>query len=86
MAHASADSALSLSAEGFRRAARPENALEKLLYRRDVHVQSHLDHNCFYLREEIAVPLEYDVSTNNAALNKELVLGGAGIGALPLTR
>jgi DNA-binding transcriptional LysR family regulator len=35
--------------------------------------------------EEFAVPLEYDVSTNNAALNKELVLGGAGLGALPLT-
>ncbi|MGF6637905.1 DNA-binding transcriptional LysR family regulator [Paraburkholderia sp. MM5496-R1] len=34
--------------------------------------------------EEIAVPLEYEVSTNNAALNKELVLGGAGLGALPL--
>ena len=35
--------------------------------------------------EEFAVPLEYDVSTNNAALNKELVLSGAGLGALPLT-
>jgi DNA-binding transcriptional LysR family regulator len=35
--------------------------------------------------DEIAVPLEHEVSTNNAALNEELVLGGAGLGALPLT-
>ena len=34
--------------------------------------------------KEIEVPLEHDVSSNNAALNKELVLGGAGLGALPL--
>lgn len=34
--------------------------------------------------EEIAVPLEYEVSTNNGALNKELVLSGAGLGVLPL--
>ncbi|MGF6305056.1 MULTISPECIES: LysR family transcriptional regulator [Paraburkholderia] len=35
--------------------------------------------------EQFAVPLEHDVSTNNAALNKELVVSGAGLGALPLT-
>ncbi|WP_231337573.1 LysR substrate-binding domain-containing protein [Paraburkholderia sprentiae] len=35
--------------------------------------------------EQFAVPLEHDVSTNNAALNKELVMSGAGLGALPLT-
>ncbi|TDN62131.1 LysR family transcriptional regulator [Paraburkholderia sp. BL10I2N1] len=35
--------------------------------------------------EQIAVPLEHDVSTNNAALNKELVMSGAGLGVLPLT-
>ncbi|CAB3810535.1 hypothetical protein LMG27177_07272 [Paraburkholderia fynbosensis] len=29
--------------------------------------------------------LEHDVSTNSAALNKELVMSGAGLGALPLT-
>ncbi len=34
--------------------------------------------------KEIAVPLEHDVSSNNAALNKELVLGGTGLGVLPL--
>lgn len=32
---------------------------------------------------EIVVPLRYDISTNSAAFNKELVLGGAGLGILP---
>jgi DNA-binding transcriptional LysR family regulator len=43
--------------------------------------QLHFRRGC----EEIAVPLEHEVSTNNAALNKELVLSGGGLGALPLT-
>jgi DNA-binding transcriptional LysR family regulator len=43
--------------------------------------QLHFRRGC----EDVAVPLEHEVSTNNAALNKELVISGGGLGALPLT-
>lgn len=36
-----------------------------------------------HAKHEIIVPLRYDISTNSAAFNKELVLGGAGLGILP---
>lgn len=36
-----------------------------------------------HAKHEIVVPLRYDISTNSAAFNKELVLGGAGLGILP---
>ncbi|CAB3808454.1 HTH-type transcriptional regulator PgrR [Paraburkholderia ultramafica] len=43
--------------------------------------QLHFRRGC----EDVAVPLEHEVSTNNAVLNKELVISGGGLGALPLT-
>lgn len=33
--------------------------------------------------EELSIPLKYDVASNNALLNKEMVLEGFGIGAVP---